>query len=74
MRVATGTELKGKWAPQGHGPKAPIHRGYEWIHLLVAIAPFSGKIFAMFLPRLHQACFALFSKGLAPYPKDDADG
>jgi len=35
---------------------------YEFIHLFVAIAPFSGKIFAMFLPRLHQECFALFSK------------
>jgi hypothetical protein len=28
----------------------------------VAIAPFSGKIFAMFLPRLDQQCFALFTK------------
>jgi transposase len=62
MRVGTRTELKRKWAPQGHRPKAPVKIGYEFIHLFVAIAPFSGKIFAMFLPRLDQQCFALFSK------------
>jgi len=62
MRVGTPTELKRKWTPQGHRPKAPIHIGYECIHLFVAIAPFSGKIFAMFLPRLDQECFALFTK------------
>jgi hypothetical protein len=28
----------------------------------VAIAPFRGKIFALFLPRLDQDCFALFAK------------
>ena len=62
MRVGRRTELKRKWAPQGHRPKAPIHIGYEFIHLFVAIAPFCGKIFAMFLPRLDQECFALFTK------------
>jgi hypothetical protein len=62
MRLGTRTELKRKWTPQAHRPKAPIRIGYEFIHLFVAIAPFSGKIFAMFLPRLDQACFALFSK------------
>ena len=62
MRVGTRTELKRKWTPQGHRPKAPIHIGYEFIHLFVTIAPFSGKIFAMFLPRLDQDCFALFAK------------
>jgi hypothetical protein len=62
MRVGTRTELKRKWAPQGHRPQAPIHIGYEFIHLFVAIAPFWGKIFAMFLPRLDQECFALFTR------------
>ena len=62
MRVGTRTELKGKWTPQGHRPKAAVKIGYEFIHLFVAIAPFTGKIFAMFLPRLDQQCFALFSK------------
>jgi hypothetical protein len=32
------------------------------IHLFVAIAPFIGKIVARFLPRLDQACLALFSQ------------
>jgi hypothetical protein len=62
MRVGTRTELKRKWTPQGHRPKAPIHIGYEFIHLFLAIAPFSGKIFAVFLPRLDQECFGLFAK------------
>ena len=62
MRLGTRTELKRKWTPQAHRPKAPIRIGYEFIHLFVAIAPFTGKIFAMFLPRLDQACFSLFSK------------
>ena len=67
MRVGTRTELKRKWTPQAHRPKAPIRIGYEFTHLFVAIAPFTGKIFAMFLlamflPRLDQECFALFSK------------
>jgi hypothetical protein len=62
MRVGTRTELKRKWTPQGHRPKAPIHIGYECIHLFVALAPFWGKIFAMFLPRLDQECFALFAR------------
>ena len=47
---------------QGHRPKTPIHIGYEFIHLSVAIASFSGNIFAMCLLRLDQACFALFAK------------
>jgi len=51
MPVGTPTELKGKWAAQGHRPKAPVKIGYEFIHLFVAIAPFWGKIFAMFLIR-----------------------
>jgi len=64
MPLGTRTALKGKWTPQAHRPKAPIGMGDEFIHLFVAIAPFSGKIFARFLPRLDQACFALFSKEL----------
>lgn len=64
MRIGTRTELKRKWAPVGHRPKAPIQIGYEFVHLFVALAPFTGKVFAMFLPALNQECFALFGAEL----------
>lgn len=60
MRVGTRTELKRKWGPVGHRPKAPVKIGYEFVHLFVAIAPSTGKVFAMFLPALNQECFELF--------------
>jgi len=50
MRGKVRTESKRKWAPQGRCPKAAIGIGYEFIHLFVVTSPFSGKIFAMFLP------------------------
>ena len=62
MRVGTRTELGRKWGPQGHQPVAPIHIGYSFVHLFVALAPLTGQVFAMFLPALNQACFSLFSQ------------
>ena len=59
MRVGTRTELGCKWGPQGHRPLAPIHIGYSFVHLFVALAPLTGQVFAMFLPALNQACFGL---------------
>ena len=62
MRVGTRTELGRKWAPQGHQPIAPIHIGYCFVHLFVALAPLTGQVFAMFLPALNQTCFSLFGQ------------
>lgn len=62
MRVGTRTELGRKWSPQGHQPVAPIHIGYSFVHLFVALAPLTGQVFAMFLPALNQTCFTLFSQ------------
>lgn len=62
MRVGTRTELGRKWGPQGHRPLAPVHIGYSFVHLFVALAPLTGQIFAMFLPALNQVCFQLFAQ------------
>ena len=62
MRVGTRTELGRKWGPQGHRPLAPVHIGYSFVHLFVALAPLTGQLFAMFLPTLNQACFQLFAQ------------
>lgn len=64
MRVGTRTELGRKWAPQGHQPLAPIHIGYSFVHLFVALAPLTGQVFAMFLPALNQVCFKLLGEQL----------
>ena len=64
MRVGTRTDLGRKWAPQGHRPQAMVKIGYEFTHLFVAIAPFTGKIFAMFLPSLNNECFQIFGQQL----------
>ena len=64
MRVGTRTQLARKWGPVGHRPKAVVKLGYEFSLLFVAIAPFTGKVFAMFLPALNQECFQLFGQQL----------
>lgn len=62
MRVGTRTELGRKWGSQGHRPRAAVKIGYAFTHLFVAIAPFTGKVVAMFLPALNQECFAIFGQ------------
>ncbi len=62
MRVGTRTQLARKWGPQGHRPKAVVKLGSEFTHLFVAIAPFTGEVFALFLPALNQECFQLFGQ------------
>lgn len=65
MRVGTRTQLGRKWAPVGHRPKAVLKLGYEFSLLFVAIAPFTGKVFALFLPALNQECCQVFGQQLA---------
>lgn len=64
MRLGTRTELGRKWAPSGHRPLAPLHIGYSFTHLFVALAPLTGQLFAMFLPALNRTCFQLFGQQL----------
>lgn len=64
MRLGTRTELGRKWGPIGHRPLAPVHIGYSFTHLFVALAPLTGQVFAMFLPALNRTCFQLFGQQL----------
>ncbi len=64
MRLGTRTELGRKWGPSGHRPLAPLHIGYSFTHLFVALAPLTGQLFAMFLPALNRTCFQLFGQQL----------
>ncbi len=68
MRVGTRTQLGRKWTPTGVRPLGTQQIGYEYLYLYVSLKPYTGELFAMFLPRLDKACFALFagerSKGL----------
>lgn len=62
MRFGTRTELKRKWSPQGHRPKAPMKIGYEFAYLYLALCPYNGEVFAMFLPYMNKECFSLFGQ------------
>lgn len=66
MRFGTRTELKRKWTPQGHRPKAPVKIGDEFAYLYLALCPYSGEVFAMFLPYMSKECFLLFAQQMAP--------
>lgn len=60
MRVGTRTELGKKWTPSGVRPVGRQKIGYQYLYLYVSIKPFTGEMFAMFLPRLNKQCFNLF--------------
>ncbi|WP_018622831.1 IS630 family transposase [Spirosoma luteum] len=64
MRVGTRTELGRKWGPCAHRPLGPVHIGYQFTHLFVALAPLTGQVFAMFLPELNKVCFQHFGQQL----------
>lgn len=60
MRVGTRTDLGRRWAPTGVRPVGRQTIGYKYLYLYVSIKPFTGEVFAMFLPRLNKECFNLF--------------
>jgi transposase len=62
MRLRTRTELGRKWTPIGVGPLGKQHIGYEYLYLYVSLKPYTGELFAMFLPRLDKQCFGIFAK------------
>jgi transposase len=68
MRVGTRTALGRKWTPTGVRPLGTQQIGYEYLYLYVSLKPYTGELFAMFLPRLDKECFGIFadkrSKGL----------
>lgn len=60
MRIGTRTDLGRKWSPCGTRPVGRQKIGYQYLYLYVSVAPFTGEIFALFLPRLDKECFNLF--------------
>jgi transposase len=62
MRVGTRTTLGRKWTPSGVRPLGRQKIGYEYLYLYVTVKPFTGELFAMFLPRLDKDCFGLFAE------------
>jgi hypothetical protein len=61
MRVGTRTALGRKWAPFGVRPTGKQKIGYQYLYLYVSIKPYTGELFALFLPRLDKECFAIFA-------------
>lgn len=62
MRLGTRTELGRKWSPIGIRPTGKQKIGYQYLYLYVSLKPFTGELFALFLPRLDKECFALFAR------------
>jgi len=62
MRLGTRTELGRKWTPKGVRALGKQQIGYEYLYLYVALKPYTGELFAMFLPRLDKQCFGIFAK------------
>lgn len=62
MRLGTRTELGRKWTPIGVRPLGKQQIGYEYLYLYVSLKPYTGELFAMFLPRLDKQCFGIFAK------------
>jgi hypothetical protein len=46
--------------PPGERASGRQRIGYRYLYLYVAVKPFTGEMFAMFLPRLDKVCFNLF--------------
>jgi len=60
MRLGTRTGLGRKWTSFGVRPLGRQKIGYEYLYLYVSLKPFTGELFAMFLPRLNKECFGIF--------------
>lgn len=65
MRVGTRTALGRQWTPVGVRPVGSRKIGYQYLYLYlylyVSVKPFTGELFAIFLPRPDKECFALFA-------------
>jgi transposase len=60
MRIGTRTALGRKWTPIGVRPVGKQQIGYQYLYLYVSLKPFTGEMFALFLPRLDKECFGIF--------------
>jgi hypothetical protein len=59
-RAGTRTDLGKRWSPSGVRPLGKQKIGYEYLYLYLSVKPFTGEIFAMFMPRLGKECFGIF--------------
>jgi hypothetical protein len=64
MRYGTRTHCRRRWTRQGKRPACPVKLDYEWGYLYVAICPFTGDTYAMFLSHLVKQCFTYFLQQL----------
>lgn len=64
MRYGTRTHARRRWTRQGHRPVCPVKLGYAWGYLYVAICPFTGDMYALFLSHLDKQCFTYFLEQL----------
>ncbi len=62
MRLGRRTCLGKKWTLFRVRPTGRQKIGYEYMYLYVSLKPFTGEIFAMFLPRLNKECFGIFAR------------
>jgi len=60
MRVGLRIELKRVWAGPQHRPEGPMKINYEYFYLYAAIDPFTGHLFALFLPNMKRVTFEIF--------------
>ncbi len=60
MRIGTRTAVGRKWTPIGVRPVGRQQIGYQYVYLYVSLKPFTGEVFALFLPRLNKECFGIF--------------
>jgi hypothetical protein len=64
MRYGTRTEMGKRWLPKGERPVCPVKIGYDFGLLYLALCPYNGDIFAMFLPNMDVVCFDIFTQKL----------
>lgn len=64
LRYGTRIEVGKRWLPQGERPVCPVKIGYDFGLLFVALCPFDGDVFVMFLPNMNVLCFDIFQKSL----------
>ena len=62
MRYGTRTEAKKRWTRSARRPQCPIHLGYEWGYLYVAIAPHTGELCAKYYSHFDNDCFKDFAQ------------
>lgn len=62
MRYGTRTEAKKRWTRHAKRPQCPVHLGYEWGYLYVAIAPHTGELCAKYYSHFDNDCFKDFAQ------------